>query len=413
MAKSKFQHLPLPFVAKGTANIHGGGKTGDRTKAHKDNRRAHCDTISGQIKGASEAVVQRLSQRPPEAPALPAGIPLVLEIDPGLPLDKLRQYFDFEIVLEDEDGYVIVATEDTELTKLQKMVDEFVDKVHGSATAASIYSVDDDSEQTTRLQKILSETLFAAWSTIENHADWIVDVGVECTGTQEIKKLPKRGVRDSDQDWAKKQRDWSDQRVSAYEQWDDLKETREEEVKSIVEGYSGEILQIVDGSAFDTAQLPDSFTIRLKLSGLGLRDFVLNYPYIFEVVEPDDIELPQRSDDDGIGDDEPVTTVLGPPVDAPTVCVIDSGIQELHRLVQSSIDSENSYSYLPGNSSVADEVSGGGHGTRVAGAVVFGERVPTEGVFQAKWATPSSTLGSDCRTISSWRKADQNLQSVD
>lgn len=397
MAKSKFQHLPLPFVAKGTAKIHGGGKTGPRTQAHKDNRQAHCDTISGQIKGATESVVQRLSQRPPEAPALPAGIPLVLEVDPGLPLDKLRQYFDFEIVLEDEDGYVIVATQDAELTKLQKMVDEFVGKVHGSATAASIYRVDDDPEQATRLQKILSETLFDTWSTIENHAVWIVDVGVECTGTQEIKKLPKRGVRDSDQDWAKKQRDWSDQRVSAYEQWDDLKETREEEVKSIVDGYGGEILQIVDGSAFDTAQLPDSFTIRLRLSGIGLRDFVLNYPYIFEVVEPDDIELPQGSDDEGNDGDEPVTTVLSPQADAPTVCVIDSGIQESHRLIQSAIDSENSHSYLPENPSVADEVSAGGHGTRVAGAVLFGERVPTEEAFQAEvWIQNARVLNADC-----------------
>lgn len=397
MAKSKFQHLPLPFVAKGTAKISGGGKTGDRTKAHKENRQAHCETISGQIKGVSEAAAQRLSQRPPDAPPLPPGIPLVLEIDTGLSLDKLRQYFDFEIVLEDEDGYVIVATEDAELTKLQKMVDEFVEKVHGSATAASIYRVDDDSEQTTRLIRILSDTLFETWSTLESQPVWIVDVGVECTGTREIDKLPKRGVRDSDQAWAKKQHDWSEQRLSAYQQWDDLKETREEEVKTIVEAYDGEILQIVDESTFDTARLPDSFTVRLRLPGIGLKDFVLNYAYIFEVVEPDDIELPQRSGDAGEGGDEPTTKVLSPSVDAPTVCVIDSGIQESHRLIQPAIDSDNSYSYLPDDSSVADEVSAGGHGTRVAGAVIFGEQVPADGDFQVEvWVQNARVLNADC-----------------
>ena len=397
MAKSKFQHLPLPFIAKGTAKISGGGKTGDRTKAHKKNRQAHCETISGQIKGVSEATAQRLSQRPSDAPPLPPGIPLVLEIDTGLPLDKLRQYFNFEIVLEDEDGYVIVATEDAELTKLQKMVDEFVEEVHGSATAASIYRVDDDSEQTTRLERILSNTIFETWSTLESQPAWIVDVGVECTGTQEIDKLPKRGVRDSDQDWAKKQHDWSEQRLAAYEQWDDLKEVREEEVRPIAEAYNGEILQIVDESTFDTARLPDSFTVRLRLSGVGLRDFVLNYAYIFEVVEPDDIELPQRSGDAGDGGDEPATTVLSPSADAPTVCVIDSGIQESHRLIQPAIDSDNSYSYLPDDSSVADAVSAGGHGTRVAGAVIFGERVPTDGDFQAEvWVQNARVLNADC-----------------
>ena len=51
---------------------------------------------------------------------------------------------------------------------------------------------------------------------------------------------------------------------------------------------------IFDDEAVDAPTLPDSFTLRLKIPGKGLKDLVLNYPYVFEVAEPDDIELPQQ-----------------------------------------------------------------------------------------------------------------------
>ena len=36
------------------------------------------------------------------------------------------------------------------------------------------------------------------------------------------------------------------------------------------------------------------FRIRIRIPGRGLKDLILNHPYIFEVAEPDDIELPQQ-----------------------------------------------------------------------------------------------------------------------
>ena len=38
-----------------------------------------------------------------------------------------------------------------------------------------------------------------------------------------------------------------------------------------------------------------------KFPAKGLKDIVLNYPYIFEVVEPEDIALPQRAGQLGQG----------------------------------------------------------------------------------------------------------------
>lgn len=142
-------------------------------------------------------------------------------------------------------------------------------------------------------------------------------------------------------------------------------------------------MHLVDGAPFDAAVLPDSFTVRLRIIGKGLKDFVLNYPYIFEVVEPEDIVLPQRVAAGGVPPEE-IAAPTAPDANAPAVCVIDSGIQEGHALLQPAIDQVTSYCFLPGQNTadVADYVTPGGHGTRVAGAVLYGEVVARDGTPQ-------------------------------
>ena len=381
MAKSKqFQHLPLPFVERGAANIHGGGSSSNQTKNNRDNRGQHSQTISGQIKGVTKTWTDRLAARPEELPEIPPGIAFVLEIDPKLDIEKLREYFAFEIVAEEGDGFVIVASEDIDLEEFLRLADGFATELSRSATIASIYRLDDDEDQTARLQRILSEGLFAVWPTMDSETSFIVDVGVVCVGKIEIPDQKKKGKRDTDQTWAVKQREWNEQRLNAYQVWDDLKDQRESEVINIVHNYDGEILSIIDGEAFDVARLPDSFTMRIRVEARGLRDLVLNYPFIFEVCEPDDIELPQHKENLS-DEDYPRAELNAPAPTDPTVCVIDSGIQEAHLLLEPAVDSDTSHSYLPNNPSVADEETAGGHGTRVAGAVLFGEEIPKSGTF--------------------------------
>jgi hypothetical protein len=142
-------------------------------------------------------------------------------------------------------------------------------------------------------------------------------------------------------------------------------------------------MHIIDGQPYNAAVLSDSFTIRLKINGTGLRDFVLNYAYIFEVVEPEDIALPQRAGDAGAQPGQPAAPTP-PEANAPAVCVIDSGIQEAHVLLQPAIDQGSSHCLLPGRNpnEVGDFVAPAGHGTRVAGAVLYGETVPKGGTPQ-------------------------------
>jgi len=129
----------------------------------------------------------------------------------------------------------------------------------------------------------------------------------------------------TDADWAKREAEWSQARAGAYESWDLVKQGRETEIVGFAAHYEAEIIHLVDGAPFDAAVLPDSFTVRIRISGKGLRDFVLNYPYIFEVVEPEDITLPLNPHVAGAAGPPQIAPVV-PDADAPAVCVIDSGV---------------------------------------------------------------------------------------
>lgn len=378
-----FQHLPLVFWKKGPARLPHGGKESDQTKQNKQNRQAHSAGLRQSAGSYLSSWQSRQSQRQLEnMPTLPPGVPLLLQVDPGLDVDALRHHLGFEIVSEEEAGFVIVASEDVDLATFLQLVQGFASEVRGSATVASVHRLDDDPDQGERLRLVLSEHLFDQWPTLDQNRTYLVDIGVTCLGTGEIPKEPQRGKRDSDAEWARKQRDWAAQRSEVYDAWYDIQEQRIEEARTIlVEGYGGEIKQIFHEEPLDAITLPDSFTIRVEVSGKGLKDFVLNYPYVFEVVEPDDVAVPQHESKPE-KDEYPVAELDPPPDDAPTVCVIDSGIQEEHILLEPAIDKPSSYCFLlppTTPTDVADYVASGGHGTRVAGAVLYGETIPKAG----------------------------------
>lgn len=378
-----FQHLPLILRYQGPAKLFGGPAEAVATQQNKQNRGTHSANLRGSTTSLIASWQTRQAQRAEQdLPTLTAGIPILLEVDPSLDLDRLRHFFDFEIVSEEEEGFVIVASQDLNLPLFLQRVNDFATEVRGSATVASIHRLDDDPDQTERLRCILSERLFQQWPTMQDNQTYLVDVGITCLGMGEIPARPKRGKRDSDGDWARKEQEWANMRAEAYQAWDDIKSSREEEIQRIVvTGYAGEILKIVDDADFEAAELPDSFTVRVRVAGRGLRDFVLNYPFIFEVVEPDNVELPQQQGEAG-APGYPAAALVPPADQAPTVCVIDSGIQEGHVLLAPAIDNASSYCFLPGRPrDIADYIRPGGHGTRVAGAVLFGEVIPKIGSY--------------------------------
>jgi len=376
-----FEHLPLLLRFQGRARLRGFGTPSPQTVANRNARQAHSTSLITSAGSLRTNWQDRKTQSQQQGlPVIPQGIPILLKVDPSLELDVLREKFAFEIVAEQEEGYVIVAAEDIQLTPFLEMVNGFAVQIRGSATIASVHRLFDDPNQTDRLSRILSDRLMAEWPRIGDDQLYVIDVGIACAGNREIPAYPKRGKRDTDADWARKERDWSQARANAYSSWDEIKLSRENEIERLAQFYQAEILHLVDGAPFDAAVLPDSFTVRLKISGKGLKDFVLNYPYIFEVVEPEDIALPQRAAGPAAAPLPPVAPIA-PDADAPAVCVIDSGIQEAHTLIEPAIDHGTSYCFLPGTNTnnVGDFVRPGGHGTRVSGAVLYGEVVAKEG----------------------------------
>lgn len=397
--KKTLEHLPLPLRTRAPAKLRGSGNPSPQSLANKTvNRAAHGQSLGNSVRALKTRWQLKASQRvADELPILPAGRPFLLEVDPDLDIDALRHFFDLEIVAEDEDGLVLVASRDLDLDTFSRMVDGYSVKVSGSATLAQVMHIFDDDHQADRLRRVLSESLLARWPTITDEEVLVVDVGISCSGTTEIPTRPKRG-KQSDAKWAAVEQEWSLKRAEAYRAWDQLSQLRQDEFSAFVRAHGGSIGAISDGQESATS-LPDSLTVRVYISGAGFRDLVLNFPYVFEVVEPDDVVGGPIGKANPIADTA-APTPLPPPDSAPTVCVIDSGIQEQHAWLAPAIDSASSRSFLPGASAtgIADEVAGGGHGTRVAGAVVYGEDVPDSGSPGLPcWLQNARVLGANNR----------------
>jgi Subtilase family len=395
--KNPFPHLPLILRYDGTARHPQLKIPADpRLKLAQGDRPAHSGSLNTSASTVTTAWKLRVAGREQaNLPVLPKNVPLLLEVDTMLDLDDLRKFFDFEVVSEQEDGFVIVAAADLDLNVFLSKLKDFTREVTGSASVAKIYKLQADVDQSMRLARILSERLLEAWPNLAVDGDYIVDVGVACAGEIQIPSRPNqpnRGKRESDKTWAKREahyatrmKEWSDARNEAYTAWDKLSEERNEQILGFVTAYGGELLGQFNVPHSDLS-LAEDFTLRIRIKGAGLRDLVLNYPFLFEVVEPDDISLPQtfREAIDRAKDE---MNIVPPHDDAPAVCVIDSGIQEQHYLLEAAIDAGSSRCFLPGVSltDIADYVRPSGHGTRVAGAILYGESIPRSGVHELSW----------------------------
>ena len=103
-----FEHLPLLLRYQGKARLRGSGDPSPQTLANKGaQRQAHSvalDSAAGALSANWQARKAQRQAAGEASPAIPAGIPILLQIDTGLDLDALRAKFQFEIVAEQEDG---------------------------------------------------------------------------------------------------------------------------------------------------------------------------------------------------------------------------------------------------------------------------------------------------------------------
>jgi hypothetical protein len=191
--------------------------------------------------------------------------------------------------------------------------------------------------------------LFSRWSEIDDGEIYRVEISVAFT-----KPLGKEPDPEKNGGEARLQRYRRQQ-----EQRDNLLLERQDHFEEFISHYGSIISSIVE--------LEDSFACEAEICGLGLKDLVVNYQYVFEVSEIDEISGINGADNE-LDDFE--LEIIPPDDNSIEVGVIDSGIMEDHKYIAPAIKKENSKSYI-NDSSTADHVRGGGHGTKVAGAILY------------------------------------------
>jgi hypothetical protein len=395
-----FPHIPLRLTREGTAVFTSGGrKPNPRTTTNLSDRWGHGNRLKNStvsIVSAWQDIQQKREEE--EKPPLPDAQRIILQIDPDtFDPDDLKTY-GIEVIAELEDGYIIGASADLELSDLRKKIEKFIKEERGGKKVSEIWDI---VEGFKKPEYILSPELLAHWNQVKDDQIYIVDVGIACIGTKvKLSDYPKRKPDETNDKFNKRVNKWLDKRNLTYEEWDDLAYERQQEFIEFIQNevYQGQIISsFVDSKIPKYAKLPDSFSCRIQISGKGLKDLVFNFPFIFDVSEPDQFaEIRQQSVSDI---NEPRLILQPPKSNDPKVCIIDSGIQERHSLLRTAIDAQSSRSWVPGEvNQTADSVSNGGHGTRVAGAVLYPKTIPRQGNYQAIcWLQNARVLDANCQ----------------
>ena len=395
----KFPHIQLRRTSSGNAApASGRRKPNPQTEINRGDRQGHGKKLQDEVFSMVYEWQHIDNKREEEEkPKLPDNSRrLILQIDPNtVDPDKLKGY-GIELIAELEDGYIIGASVDLELSELQTKIEKFIAEENKSGAVAGIWEIIDGIKEP---ERILSPELCSHWGRVKDDQIYTVDVGIACVGTKSmLPKYPKQEDDESDDKYKKRVKTWIDKRNMTYESWDELQLERQDELEEFVSFYNADIQSFIDGKIVAGASLPDSFSCRMKISGKGFKDLVLNFPYIFDVSEPDEFsELIQNSGSSET--DKPSFVLEAPELNAPKVCVIDSGIEERHPLLKSAIDQQNSSGWVPGETDKTyDYVKNGGHGTRVAGAVLYPRNIPRNGTQKAIcWIQNARVLDQYCK----------------
>ncbi len=308
-------------------------------------------------------------------------IPIFLQIDSEL-FDAEQLYsFGVEVIAEDEDGFIIGASSDNFIS-LKEKINKFI-RAEGKFKdkAAQLWQIIIGNQW--RIDYILSDELKLKWDEIADNEVIIVDASIACY--LKSSNAPARKKDETTRLYERRYRKWLNKKDGTDAERDELELNRQSELEDFIHDLQGTIIS-------NFVNYDDSFSCRLKLTGKALKDFVLNYQYLFDITEYDNLtyEHPET------GEELEIEVGFHAPSDnAAKICIIDSGIQEGHRMIADAIDEETSRSYLTSDDSVTDEVGGGGHGTKVAGAVLFGNEIPTEGEFHHSLWVQNARVLSD------------------
>jgi len=348
----QFPHLKFVQKLIGKPRLQGGGTPHPISQNNRENREAHGINLTQNTAQIKSDWNESFSHRGDEDLASLDGdvIPIFLQINPEiLNAEFDLQAFGIEIISEEADGFIVGASVD-HLRSLEEKINGFINSEHGSGKIADLWKIVEGNREEWKPQYILSETLLEKWAEIDDNVKYVVEVSVAFDKPIGAEPDPsKQGGATRLQNYRQKQQE-RDARLMQ----------RHTDFERFINHY-GEIT-----SGF--VELEDCFGCEVNISGKGLKDLVFNYPFVFEVNELEEISG-VIGGESGVNENE--LEISTPDGDAPVVGVIDSGVMENHRYLEPAVDSANSKSYLVGDNSTVDNVRGGGHGTRVAGAILY------------------------------------------
>lgn len=382
----KFPHLKLPFKLEGaTKPGRAFPKAQPLTTQNKENRQAHGQYLQRSAADLIDWWDEVKSERQGESLPNPNDIPVFLKVDTEVfDIDSIRNW-GIDLVSEEEDGFIIGASTDN-FEKFSANVEQFLNEAgQRKDKAAQIWEVVTGEEW--RIEKLLDAELLAKWEEIADGTEYTVELGVSCQSPI-TKQYPRRSDFESEEVFEEKVEAFKTHELEIALDRDAKQMERESEIESYVRMYDGELHQIWSNEE-------DAVYFKISISGRGLRDIVQTYQYLFEVREGSTIAVIEQQWRGG----EDIEIEIVPPLEtAPRVCVIDSGIQEGHPLLIHAIDSAASRSYVDGDASTADYVRTAGHGTKVAGAVLFPISIPRNGsVDLLCWLQNARILDRDNR----------------
>lgn len=375
---SKFKHLNLALQRDGRKKTNPKQKIQSPliVRQNKANRIGHSGSLYNKATKQLEIWdMDSKGRREENLPQLPLDKALLIKISPEeFNLDFFRSTFGMEVVCEYDDGIVIVASDPAAFEKAIDKIQEFAENIKGSGNVARLCDIIVEETKEERLRRILSDEVYSLWQSMISKLDVsvVVDVSIECLGTIHLPDKPKKDKEQTEERFQKKLLKWEEKRNHAYMQWDELFDERYDNIQHFIGSYNGQIIQC----AHDPNGNLDSFDMKLSISVKCLKDFAENYPYVFEISYPEEFDINDlRATLDGTSNLP--FEIISPESDSPTVCVIDSGIQEGHVYLSQAIRSDISYSFLNDNK-VVDEVNDGGHGTRVAGAILYPQGISNQ-----------------------------------
>lgn len=346
----RFPHLKFLQKVAGKPRLNGGGASNLISIRNKENRQGHYNYLNGKTSQIKSDWDNEIGQREKQNLAhLDSDIvPIFLKINPDLiQYDFDLKSFGIEIISQEEDGYIIGASLDG-FVSLDEKINNFLNEVHGSAKIAEFWEIIDGKQW--KPEHILSDYLKSIWGEVEEDRLYNLEVGIAFD--KPIGNTPDPNKRN----YAVKLQKYNEELVER----DNLFFERQDNFESFINHYGKLISDIIS--------LEDSFCCEVQITGKGLKDLVFNYPFVFEISETEEVSG-TNSEIDEVGTIE--IEVLAPDFDSPEVAVIDSGIMEGHKYISPSIIPANSKSYIIGDVSTADLVKNGGHGTRVAGAILY------------------------------------------